>query len=45
MLVRCRDPGWLTVMSLRMITVDIQRFSNQLAEIYSNIAKPVLDVM
>ncbi|KAJ9098758.1 hypothetical protein QFC21_004406 [Naganishia friedmannii] len=27
----------------QMITVDIQRFSNHLAEIYSNIAKPVLD--
>lgn len=27
-----------------MITVDIQRFSTHLAAIYSNIAKPVLDV-
>ena len=27
------------------LTVDIQQFSNKLAEIYSNIAKPVLDVM
>ena len=27
------------------LTVDIQLFSNKLAEIYSNIAKPVLDVM
>ena len=27
------------------MTVDIQQFSNKLAEIYSNIAKPVLDVM
>jgi hypothetical protein len=27
------------------MTVDIQAFSNKLAEIYSNIAKPVLDVM
>ena len=25
--------------------MDIQQFSNKLAEIYSNIAKPVLDVM
>lgn len=29
----------------QMITVDIQRFSSHLAEIYSNIAKPVLDVV
>ncbi|GHJ87501.1 hypothetical protein NliqN6_3903 [Naganishia liquefaciens] len=29
----------------QMITVDIQRFSNHLAEIYSNIAKPVLDCL
>jgi len=29
----------------QMITVDIQRFANQLAAIYSNIAKPVLDVV
>ena len=27
-----------------MITVDIQRFSNHLAAIYSNLAKPILDV-
>lgn len=27
------------------LTVDIQQFSSKLAEIYSNIAKPVLDVM
>lgn len=27
------------------MTVDIQQFSNKLAEIYSNIAKPVLDVI
>jgi hypothetical protein len=27
------------------MTVDIQQFSNKLAEIYSNLAKPVLDVM
>ncbi|EIW72866.1 hypothetical protein TREMEDRAFT_67105 [Tremella mesenterica DSM 1558] len=27
------------------LTVDIQQFSNKLAEIYSNIAKPVLDVI
>ena len=27
------------------LTVDIQLFSSKLAEIYSNIAKPVLDVM
>jgi len=27
------------------LTVDIQQFSTKLAEIYSNIAKPVLDVM
>lgn len=31
--------------SLRMITVDIQRFSTHLAAIYANIAKPVLDVI
>lgn len=29
----------------RMITHDIQRFSAQLAAIYSNLAKPVLDVI
>ncbi|SCV69975.1 BQ2448_1369 [Microbotryum intermedium] len=29
----------------QLITVDIQKFSNSLAEIYSNIAKPVLDVI
>jgi len=28
-----------------MITHDIQRFSNHLAAIYSNLAKPVLDVI
>jgi ATP-binding cassette subfamily D (ALD) long-chain fatty acid import protein len=28
-----------------MITVDIQRFSAHLAAIYSNMAKPVLDVI
>ena len=28
-----------------MITVDIQRFSTHLAAIYSNLAKPVLDVI
>jgi ATP-binding cassette subfamily D (ALD) long-chain fatty acid import protein len=28
-----------------MITVDIQRFSANLAAIYSNLAKPVLDVI
>lgn len=28
-----------------MITQDIQRFSNHLAAIYSNLAKPVLDVI
>jgi ATP-binding cassette, subfamily D (ALD), peroxisomal long-chain fatty acid import protein len=28
-----------------MITVDIQRFSNHLAAIYSNIAKPLLDMI
>ncbi|BEI94800.1 uncharacterized protein CcaverHIS019_0703810 [Cutaneotrichosporon cavernicola] len=27
------------------ITVDVQQFSNKLAEVYSNIAKPVLDVI
>ena len=27
-----------------MITVDIQRFSNHLAAIYANLAKPILDV-
>jgi len=30
---------------VQYLTVDIQQFSNKLAEIYSNIAKPVLDVM
>lgn len=29
----------------QMITVDIQRFSNNLAAIYSNIAKPLLDMI
>ena len=29
----------------RMITHDIQRFSNHLAAIYSNLAKPTLDVI
>jgi ATP-binding cassette subfamily D (ALD) long-chain fatty acid import protein len=29
----------------RMITHDIQKFSSHLAAIYSNIAKPVLDVI
>lgn len=29
----------------RMMTVDIQRFSNHLAAIYANLAKPVLDVI
>lgn len=28
-----------------MITVDIQRFSNSLAAIYANIAKPLLDII
>lgn len=28
-----------------MITVDVQRFSTHLAAIYSNVAKPVLDVL
>jgi len=28
-----------------MITVDIHRFSTSLAAIYSNVAKPVLDVI
>ena len=28
-----------------MITVDIQRFSANLAAIYANIAKPILDVV
>jgi len=28
-----------------MITVDINRFSNHLAAIYANLAKPVLDVI
>lgn len=27
-----------------MLTVDIQRFSNHLAAVYSNLAKPILDV-
>ncbi|ORY89701.1 ABC transporter transmembrane region 2-domain-containing protein [Leucosporidium creatinivorum] len=29
----------------QLITVDINKFSNSLAEIYSNIAKPILDVI
>ncbi|BGP17059.1 hypothetical protein JCM10213_000303 [Rhodosporidiobolus nylandii] len=29
----------------QLIVVDVQKFSNSLAEIYSNIAKPVLDVI
>ncbi|KAM0747920.1 hypothetical protein T439DRAFT_305088 [Meredithblackwellia eburnea MCA 4105] len=29
----------------QLITVDINKFSNSLAEIYSNVAKPVLDVV
>jgi len=29
----------------RMITHDIQRFSNHLAAIYANLAKPILDVI
>ena len=29
----------------QLITVDLQRFSSHLAEIYSNLAKPVLDVV
>lgn len=29
----------------QMIVVDVNRFSNSLAEIYSNIAKPILDVV
>ncbi|GAA6057868.1 hypothetical protein JCM3770_002730 [Rhodotorula araucariae] len=29
----------------QLIVVDIQKFSNSLAEIYSNIAKPILDVL
>lgn len=29
----------------RMMTEDIQRFSTHLAAIYSNLAKPVLDVI
>ena len=28
----------------QLITVDVQKFSTSLAEVYSNIAKPVLDV-
>lgn len=28
-----------------MLTVDIQRFSNHLAAVYSNLAKPILDVI
>lgn len=35
----------IDVMSHRMITHDIQRFSASLAAIYSNLAKPVLDVI
>jgi hypothetical protein len=31
--------------SVRMITHDIQRFSTHLAAIYSNLAKPTLDVI
>jgi len=33
------------LMKSRMITHDIQRFSTHLAAIYSNLAKPVLDVI
>jgi len=29
----------------QMMTVDIQRFSNHLAAIYANLAKPILDVI
>ncbi|GJJ09555.1 hypothetical protein Clacol_003778 [Clathrus columnatus] len=29
----------------QMLTVDIQRFSNHLAAVYSNLAKPILDVV
>jgi len=35
----------LALIWLRMMTVDIQRFSNHLAAIYSNLAKPILDVI
>lgn len=39
--------SWLIVpfITNRMITHDIQRFSTHLAAIYSNLAKPVLDVI
>jgi ATP-binding cassette subfamily D (ALD) long-chain fatty acid import protein len=33
------------LISLRMITHDIQRFSAHLASIYSSLAKPTLDVI
>ena len=29
----------------QLITVDISRFSNSLAELYSNLAKPILDMV
>ena len=29
----------------QLITVDVSRFSNSLAELYSNLAKPILDMM
>ena len=36
---------FLVLMSSRMITVDIHKFSVHLAAIYANLAKPVLDVI
>lgn len=37
--------SWIWYTPFRMITHDIQRFSMHLAAIYSNLAKPVLDVI
>jgi hypothetical protein len=46
MLIRSAErPSMLGPADGQYLTVDIQQFSNKLAEIYSNIAKPVLDVM
>lgn len=39
------SPARREVLIDQYLTVDIHQFSNKLAEIYSNIAKPVLDVM
>lgn len=40
-----RPAEQLSELTFRMITHDIQRFSTHLAAIYSNLAKPVLDVI